>query len=66
MIKGYVTTEQAAESLGLSGARVRAMIASGVIKNATKVGTQHLIPEKEVTRLKTTERKAGRPAKPKK
>lgn len=62
MIKGYLTTAEAAERLGVSTTRIRQMILEGVIKGATKVGQNNLIPEKEVKRLETTERKAGRPA----
>lgn len=67
MIKGYLTTEEAAERLnGITAARIRQMIRSGVIKDVKKVGNSNLIPEKEIKRLEDTERKAGRPAKEKK
>lgn len=62
MIKGYVTTNEAAERLGVSSGRIRQMIIQGIIKDTTKAGQVNLIPEKEVKRLESTERAPGRPA----
>ncbi|MBA3769468.1 MAG: helix-turn-helix domain-containing protein [Blastocatellia bacterium] len=64
-MKGYNTAKQTAERLGISDARVRQMIRDGVIKNAKKFGRDNAIPESEIIRLKSSERKPGRPAKPK-
>jgi excisionase family DNA binding protein len=61
-MKGYLTTTQTAERLKLSQARVRQMIIEGIIK-AEKVGRDNFIPESEVKRLESIERKPGRPAK---
>ena len=61
-MKGYLTTTQAAERLKLSQARVRQMIIEGVIK-AEKVGRDNFIPESEVKRLESLDRKPGRPKK---
>jgi len=61
-MKGYLTTTQTAERLNVSQTRVRQMIIEGVIK-AEKVGRDNFIPEAEVKRLESIERKAGRPKK---
>lgn len=65
-MKGFLTTKEAAERLGVSAARIRQMIIEGVITEAEKVGRDNFIPEKEIERLEQTERKAGRPPKEKK
>ena len=61
-MKGYLTTTQTAERLKVSQTRVRQMIIEGIIK-AEKVGRDNFIPEREVKRLSSIERKAGRPKK---
>jgi len=61
MVKGYLTTGEAAARLGVSAARVRRMILDGVIKGAEKAGRDNLIPEKEIARLEVTDRPSGRP-----
>jgi len=61
-MKGYFTAKQTAERLGVSDARVRQMIRDGVIKSAGKFGRDNVIPESEVVRLESSERKPGRPA----
>ena len=61
-MKGYLTTTQTAERLKVSQTRVRQMIIEGIIK-AEKVGRDNFIPEAEVKRLESIERKAGRPKK---
>ncbi len=63
MMKDYLTTSQTAEKLGVSTARVRQMIIEGVITKAEKIGRDNFIPESEVLRLQTFERKPGRPQK---
>jgi excisionase family DNA binding protein len=63
-MKGYLTTTQTAERLKVSQTRVRQMIIEGIIK-AEKVGRDNFIPESEVKRLSSIERKPGRPAKAK-
>lgn len=65
VIKGYLTTKEAADQLGVSTARIRRMILDGVIVGAEKGGRDHLIPEKEIERLASLNRPAGRPAKTK-
>ncbi len=62
-MKDYLTTSQTAEKLGVSTARIRQMIIEGVITKAEKIGRDNFIPESEVARLKTFERKPGRPQK---
>jgi excisionase family DNA binding protein len=61
-MKGYLTTTQTAERLNVSQTRVRQMIIEGIIK-AEKVGRDNFIPEAEVKRLESIERKTGRPKK---
>jgi excisionase family DNA binding protein len=61
-MKGYLTTTQVAEKLNVSQARVRQMIIEGIIK-AEKVGRDNFILESEVERLKSLDRKPGRPKK---
>ncbi len=61
-MKGYLTTTQTAEKLNVSQARVRQMIIEGIIK-AEKVGRDNFIPESEVKRLESLNRKPGRPKK---
>ncbi len=62
-MKGFYTAKQTAERLGISDARVRQMIRDGVIKHAEKFGRDNVIPESEVIRLESYERKPGRPSK---
>lgn len=54
-----LTTKQAAERLGVSEQRVRALIASGRLK-AAKFGNAHSIHERDLAVVAT--RTAGRPA----
>ncbi len=61
-MKGYLTTTQTAEKLNVSQARVRQMIIKGIIR-AEKVGRDNFIPESEIKRLSSIDRKAGRPKK---
>lgn len=62
-MKGYLTTSQLAERLGISAGRVRQLILDGSIKGVEKIGRDNLIPEKEAARLASIERKPGRPGK---
>ncbi len=62
MMKGYLTTKQAAERLNVVPSRVRRMILDGVI-NAEKIGRDNFISESEVKRVEKLDRKAGRPTK---
>ena len=64
-MKDYLTTSQTAERLGISSAKVRQMIIEGVITQAEKVGRDNFIPESEVKRLESFDRKPGRPQKTK-
>jgi excisionase family DNA binding protein len=61
-MKGYLTTKQTAERLGITPARVRRLILDGVIK-ANKVGRDNFVSESEVKRLESANRKPGRPPK---
>lgn len=61
MSKKY-TTGEAAEFLELSGARVRKLIADGLLK-AEKVGVYSVIDEVELKRFKKLKRSPGRPSK---
>jgi excisionase family DNA binding protein len=62
MTNELLTTEEAAERLGVTSARIRAMIAAGRLP-ARKFGHVHMILESD---LKTVEgRKPGRPPKQK-
>ncbi len=61
-MKGFLTTTQTAERLNISQARVRQLIIEGVI-TAEKFGRDNFIPESEVKRLESIDRKAGRPKK---
>ena len=61
-MKEFLTTNEAAERLGVSSIRVRQLIAEGRLP-AQKFGTAHMI---KVSDLKLVEdRKPGRPPKPK-
>lgn len=62
-MEGYLTTKEAAARLGVSTARIRQMIIEGVINGAEKFGRDNVVSEKEVKRLESLDRKAGRPAK---
>lgn len=62
MIKGFLTTKQAAERLNVVPSRIRRMILDGVIK-AEKVGRDNFISESEIERLEKIDRKPGRPPK---
>ncbi len=57
----FVTTQEAAARLGVSDARVRQMVLSGVIEKSKKFGRSNMIPESEVKRLEKRNRKPGRP-----
>jgi excisionase family DNA binding protein len=62
LMKGFLTTKQTADRLGISPARVRRLIIDGVIK-AEKVGRDNFVSEGEVKRLESEDRKPGRPPK---
>jgi len=63
MSKEY-TTSEAAKRLSLSGARVRKLIADGLLK-AKKVGAFSIVTEEELKRFEQLDRSPGRPAKEK-
>ena len=63
-MKGFLTTKQAGEQLGITPDRVRQLILEGTI-NAEKIGRDNFIAESEVERVKNLNRKPGRPAKKK-
>jgi excisionase family DNA binding protein len=55
-----LTTDQAAESLGVTRSRIIAMINAGRLK-ASKFGTQWVIDQKDLAKVRN--RKPGRPKK---
>ena len=61
-MKGYLTTKQTGEKLGITPDRVRQLIIEGTIE-AEKIGRDNFITESEVKRLEKLDRKAGRPPK---
>lgn len=61
MLKGYLTTGEAAVRLNVSAARVRQMIRSGLITKTEKVGHINMIPEREIKKIESGDRRAGRP-----
>jgi len=61
-MKGYLTTKQTGERLGITPDRVRQLISEGTI-TAEKVGRDNFIAEGEVERIKKLNRKPGRPPK---
>lgn len=61
-MKGYLTTKQTGEKLGITPDRVRQLIIEGTIK-AEKFGRDNFIVESEIERVKQLNRKPGRPPK---
>ncbi len=61
--KKRITTNEAAEILGISTGRVRKMIMDGIIKDVVKFGRDNALSENEINSLKETDRPTGRPAK---
>lgn len=61
-MKGYVTTQEAAEKLGVSVRRVVALINSGDLPSS-RVGRSHVIKESDLKLVE--DRKPGRPPKDK-
>ncbi|MDQ3801808.1 MAG: helix-turn-helix domain-containing protein [Acidobacteriota bacterium] len=59
-MKGYLTTQEAADKLGVSVRRVVALINSGNLPS-TRIGRSHVIKESDLKLVK--DRKPGRPAK---
>ncbi len=60
LVKGYLTTQEAAEKLGVSVRRIVALINVGDLPSS-RIGRSHVIKESD---LKSVEnRKPGRPAK---
>jgi excisionase family DNA binding protein len=57
-MKGYLTTQEAADKLGVSVRRVVALINSGNLPS-TRIGRSHVIKESDLKLVK--ERKPGRP-----
>jgi excisionase family DNA binding protein len=62
MEPAFVTTAEAAELLGVSGSRIRAMIRDGVLPSK-RTSAGHLIPVQALKERKTHPRPAGRPKK---
>lgn len=58
MLKGYLTTKEVAEKLGVTVGRVRQMIADGQLP-AEKIGRDNFIKETDLKLVK--DRKVGRP-----
>ncbi len=63
MENDFLTTNEAAQRLGVSAAYIRQMIIRGIIKGAKKFGRDNMVPADEIEILKNTEKKAGRPKK---
>ena len=61
-MKGYLTTKQAGERLGITPDRVRQLIIEGTIF-AEKFGRDNFVPESELKRVEKLDRKPGRPPK---
>lgn len=59
-MKGYLTTQEVAEKLGVSVRRVVALINSGDLPSS-RVGRSHVIKESDLKLVE--ERKPGRPSK---
>jgi excisionase family DNA binding protein len=57
-----MTLAQAAEVVGLTPRRLRALISAGTLR-ATKYGKTYVVTERELRRFQALERKPGRPAK---
>jgi excisionase family DNA binding protein len=62
-LKGFLTTKEVAEKLGVSVGRVQQFIAEGRLP-ATKVGQTNLVKESDLKLVE--DRKTGRPPKSKK
>lgn len=56
----FVTTEEAADSLGVSVRRIQMLLNDGVIAGAMKIGRDWIIPRSSLAGVKTYG-KAGRP-----
>ena len=61
-MEGYLTTQEAAEKLGVSVRRIVALINSGDLPSS-RIGRSHVIKETDLELVK--DRKPGRPAKDK-
>jgi excisionase family DNA binding protein len=61
-MQGFLTTQEAAEKLGVTAGRVRQMIVDGQLP-ATKLGRDNIIKEADLGLVK--DRKVGRPPKDK-
>jgi excisionase family DNA binding protein len=59
-VKGYLTTKEAAEKLGISVRRVVALINSGSLPSS-QIGRSHVIKESDIKLVQ--DRKPGRPSK---
>ncbi len=59
-MKGYLTTQEAAEKLSVSVRRIVALINSGDLPS-TRIGRSHVIKESDLKLVE--DRKPGRPAK---
>lgn len=61
-IQGYVSTQEAAEIIGCTDARVRQLVKGRAIKGAIRVGQRmFLIPATEAERIKENPSHLGRP-----
>ncbi|MEN8235678.1 MAG: excisionase family DNA-binding protein [Actinomycetota bacterium] len=60
---GYMSVQDAADVIGVTDRRIRAMIADGVL-GAERVGDRWLLNNSEVDRLHATRRQPGRPYSP--
>jgi hypothetical protein len=62
-VKERLTTREAAEELGVTEGRIRQMMKAGIIIDVEKFGKSHAISAIEISKLKKTGRKSGRPPK---
>jgi excisionase family DNA binding protein len=63
-VEPMFTTNEAAEMLGVSAARIRQMVIAGIV-TAEKRGRDLLIPQSQIEKAKKRKTSPGRPAKKK-
>lgn len=60
-IGDFLTTEEVAEKLGVTPARVRHLVKAGRLKKSDRVGHMLIFDKAEVERFRAIPRKPGRP-----
>lgn len=63
LMPGYISTSEAAKRLGVSGARIRQLVASGVLESQKLTDHWVFVTEKSVEAYATNRPKAARPRK---